>query len=179
MKKINKKGQVAGLQGVIIAIVIIGLMVGVGFLLLGEFRKNLSTSYSATAAGVNVTPAGSFSDYNSTSTNYKCFSEFVIVSVVNESGTVTIPVGNYTSDYQTGKIYWIGGTTGYNSSRWNITLTYKNGEEACAGIQSTINATKNVPTFLPIVVIVSIVGVLLLIVFSTIGKGGAGRTAEV
>jgi hypothetical protein len=50
----------------------------------------------------------------------------------------------------------------------------ESGSEAEAGVNETIQAMKNIPTFLPIIVIVAIVGVLLAIVFTVLPRTGAG-----
>jgi uncharacterized membrane-anchored protein len=47
------------------------------------------------------------------------------------------------------------------------------GSEAEAGVNETIQALKKVPTWLSIIVILAIVGILLAIVFSVLPKAGA------
>jgi len=84
----NRKGQVATLQGIIITLVVIGIVLGVGFLVLEEFESQMDS-----------------------------------------------------------------------------------GSEAEAGVNDTITALKKVPTFLSIIVIVAIVGILLAIVFSVLPRG--------
>jgi len=84
----TKKAQVATLQGIIITLVVIGIVLGVGFLVLEEFQDQMDS-----------------------------------------------------------------------------------GSEAELGVNDTITALKKVPTFLSIIVIVAIVGILLAIVFSVLPRG--------
>jgi hypothetical protein len=85
----NKKGQLGGLQGIILTLVIVGILIGVGFLVLSKFRDQMTS-----------------------------------------------------------------------------------GSEAYLGVNDTITAFKQVPTFLPIIIIVAIVGILLAIVFSVLPRQG-------
>lgn len=85
----NKKGQLGNLQGIIMTLVIVGLLVGIGFLVLEKFRDQMTS-----------------------------------------------------------------------------------GSNAYTGVNDTITAFKNIPTFLPIIIIVAIVGILLAIVFSVLPRQG-------
>lgn len=88
----NKKGQLGNLQEIIMTLVVIGILVGVGFLVLQEFRDSLGTAAAPT--------------------------------------------------------------------------------EAYRGVNDTIDAFQQIPAFLPIVIIVAIVGILLAVVFSVLPKSG-------
>jgi hypothetical protein len=87
--KTNKRGQLGNLQGIILTLVVVGILVGVGFLVLEKFMGQMDA-----------------------------------------------------------------------------------GSEAEAGVNDTIQAFKQVPTFLPIIIIVAIVGILLAIVFSVLPRQG-------
>jgi len=50
----SKKGQIANLQGVIITLVVVGIVLGIGFLVLEEFKTQLDSGSQA-QAGVNYT----------------------------------------------------------------------------------------------------------------------------
>jgi ABC-type polysaccharide/polyol phosphate export permease len=89
----SKRGQLGGLQGIIMTLVVVGILVGVGFLVLSKFRDN------------------------------------------------------------------IGGTAAAPTEAWT-------------GVNDTITAFQNVPTFLPIIIIVAVVGILLAIVFSVLPRSG-------
>lgn len=86
----NKRGQLGNLQGIILTLVVVGILVGVAFLVLQEFMGSMEA-----------------------------------------------------------------------------------GSEAESGVNETIQAFKKIPTFLPVIVIVAIVGVLLAIVFSVLPRAPA------
>jgi len=50
----NKKGQIGNLQSIIITLVTVGIILGIGFMVLEEFRDNM-TSDSNAYTGVNDT----------------------------------------------------------------------------------------------------------------------------
>lgn len=52
----NRKGQLGNLQGIVMALVVIGIILGVGFLVLNEFKGQLTTGSDAQTA-VNQTIA--------------------------------------------------------------------------------------------------------------------------
>jgi hypothetical protein len=171
---VNKKGQLGDLQGIILTLVIVGLLLGVAFLVLGELRTNLTTTTN-TVSNETVTPTdlGVYLDYNSTTAGVNCYNTVAIVSVCNESGpcgpTTLLSSGNYTVNTYTGLFKNITvGNDDYNRN-WIVTYTYKSGDEACQGVAETITATKQIPVFLPILVIVMVVGILLVINFVVVG----------
>lgn len=51
----NKKGQLGTLQSVIITLVVVGIILGIGFLVLEEFRDNIDDNTSEAWQGVNDT----------------------------------------------------------------------------------------------------------------------------
>jgi uncharacterized BrkB/YihY/UPF0761 family membrane protein len=85
----NKRGQLGNLQGIILTLVVVGILIGVGFLVLEKFAGQMTTA-----------------------------------------------------------------------------------SQAQAGVNDTITAFKQIPTFLPIIIIVAIVGILLAIVFSVLPRSG-------
>lgn len=85
----NNKGQLGNLQGIILTLVVVGILVGVGFLVLEEFESQMTA-----------------------------------------------------------------------------------GSDAALGVNDTIQAMKKVPTFLPVIVIIAIVGILLAIVFASLPRQG-------
>jgi len=50
----NKRGQLGNLQGIIITLVVIGIVLGIGFVVLEEFMDQMDTGTEA-EAGVNST----------------------------------------------------------------------------------------------------------------------------
>lgn len=96
-KPIHKRGAMGNLQGIIMVLVVIGILLGVGFLVLEEFRDQVKDTASD---GVNAT------------------------------------------SYQ--------------------------------GVNETINALNEVPSWLAIIVIIAVVGILLAIVFTVLPRQGGG-----
>ena len=177
----NKKGQIGNLTGIITALVVVGILIGVGFLVLEQFESDLSdtvTTVTAETTRAVVTGTGVYMAYNSTTSGINCYNDFKVTSVVNQSGdNLAINTGNYTYNSD-GKIWSISSGI-YNNTLWNVTYTYESGTEGCVGVQSTITATKKIPTFLPIIVIVAIVGILLAIVFASLKFSDKGSVAQV
>jgi len=182
----GKKGQLGNLQGIILTVVIVGLLIGVGFLIFRSLEKTMGTTINTVLnESITVTnglsPSTSYLAYNSTTGGVYCYNSLSITNVKNASGGLEISSGNYTYNPDTGNFYNLTSTTG----SWNVSYTYKSGTEGCKGVQDTETAFKNVNTFLPILIIVAIVGILLAIVFGVLGRsggasfGGGGRTAEV
>jgi phosphotransferase system glucose/maltose/N-acetylglucosamine-specific IIC component len=85
----NKRGQLGNLQGIIMTLVVVGILVGVGYLVLSKFMEQMDA-----------------------------------------------------------------------------------GSDAEAGVNATIQAFDTIPEFLPIIIIVAVVGILLAIVFSVLPRQG-------
>ena len=176
----NKKGQLGNLQGIILTLVVVGILIGVMYLVLESVQDNLSTKYTVSNYAVTPTTTGVYTLYNSTSANFTCFHNFIVTNAVNQSGGLTVQPGNYSYNRDTGLFYNLSRGDEY-LAQWNITFTYENGGEGCAGVRTTITSANNINSFLPIIVILGIVGILLAIVFGIIlpKRGGGGATAEV
>lgn len=52
--RLNKKGQIGSLQNIVLTLVVLGIVLGVGFLILSEFKDQM-TSGSDAFLGVNDT----------------------------------------------------------------------------------------------------------------------------
>lgn len=190
MKSLNKKAEIASLQGIIMTLVVIGLLLGVGFLVLREFTDNLGT----TAASVNVEAVtvvnSSYTTLLYNSTSVDCFNTFAVVGVQNATGNQTIGSGNYTTRAD-GALQAVG--VPYADGTWTVNYTYLwSASEACNALESTIDAEETVPTWLAIIVLLLVVGIILTLVFRVLpvaggmggfgfGRGGesAGMVAEV
>lgn len=170
----NEKGNIGTLYGVIIALVVIGIIVGIGFMVLEEFQSNLSENV-ATVFNETVSQPHTpkYVAYNYTTSGINCYNSFTPIVVTNASGGEVIGSGNYSYD-SNGKIWAVTAT--YNTTDWNVTYTYQYGEEACGGVESTIEATQKVPLWLPIIVILIITGIILWLVFKSTSSGiGLGQ----
>lgn len=195
---LNRKAQLGTLQGIIISILIIGLFLGIGFFILEAFSDQIGDS-STTVVNETVVlvdlPTGVFVAYNSTSSNLWCYSDFNVVIVTNVTDGATINTGNYSFQATTGKM-WNASTYDvfFDTGSVNVTYTYGYGDtEACRAMNETIDAANQIPTWLTIIIILLIVGILLYIVFKVLpqsiegggiggmfgSKGGGGTVAEI
>jgi hypothetical protein len=180
---ISKKGQLGGLQGIILTLVVVGILLGCGYLVLETLRDEMRSVTTVTNEKIQpASPNGVYLAYNSTRLGMQCYGKATVTSVVNESGGATISAGNYTLNPDTGLFKNLSSNINYQEG-WNVSYTFENGSSGCSGVASTITATNNVNTFLPIIIIVAIVGILLAIVFSILlpktGFGRGGATAEI
>ena len=163
------------MQGIILTLIIVGLLIGLAFLVLNSLRTNLTTTTN-TVVNESVVPTdtGVYLAYNSTTAGVNCYNTVAILAVVNQSGSVPLAAGNYTVNTFTGLFRNVSGIDDYNRA-WNVTYTYKSGDESCEGVAQTIIATKTIPSFLPIIVLIMVVGILLAIVFRVLPGAGGGR----
>ncbi len=172
--------EIGTLQGVVITLIILGIIVGIGSLVLEEFQSGLSEEV-ATITNETITPTdtGVYVDYNYTTAGINCYNSFSPVIVTNATDGVVINSGNYS--YNSNGEIW--NLTNEFPSSWNVTYTYQYGEEACGGVETTIEAAGKIPAWLPIVVILLIVGVIMWLVFKTMprlsGGRGEGLVAEI
>jgi hypothetical protein len=172
----KNKAQFGGLQAIIIALVVVGIILGIGLLILEEFKDTqndlIGSVANETMISMNsVTPQ--YVKYNSTTAGMNCYNNFAMTARNVTTPYALITTSNYTIDSTTGKIT-VSQDSRFNNSDWNVTYTYTYGTEGCGGIDSTINATNKIPQWLAIVVILAIVGILLAIVFKSLPMGGSG-----
>jgi hypothetical protein len=176
----NKKGQIGNLTGLITVLIVVGILIGVGFLILEQFKSDLSdtvvTVSNETTRAV-VTATGTYMAFNSTTSGVNCYNNFIVTSIYNQTGTsIALVPTNYSYD-SNGKVYSI--TSGlYNNSFWNVSYTYQKGEDACNGVELTVTGLQKVPVFLPVIVIIAIVGILLAIVFGALKFTDRGSVAQ-
>jgi hypothetical protein len=180
--KMRNKAQLGGLQGIIMTLVVVGILIGVAFLVLTEFKDATNTSPTTSAEVVNetvttVTGTGEWMTNNHTVSTIPCYGDFTPITVTNKTSGQILTASNY-SYTSTGKIYSIA-SGAYNNTDWNVTYTYTYGGDACEGIEDTIAAASKITTFLPIIVIVAIVGILLTIVFLVLPRTAKNETAYI
>jgi len=170
----EKKAQFGNLQSIVIALVVIGIVLGVGFLVLSEFKESTAidegTVTNESGAYVNTT------GYTLSEADACGFNTPAMTAVwVNVSGTTyLIPAANYTVSAfgVLTNATVVPNATEYNDA--NVSYTYLYGEEDCEGVSSAIDAVKKIPTWLSIIVILAIVGILLTILFKVMPR----RTEE-
>ena len=173
----KSKKALGSLQTIVITIMVLGIVLGIGLLVLEEFESALGTD-TTTVVNETVTPtdAGIYVAYNYTTDGVYCYNNFVPTIVINTTDDALISSGNYSYTTATGLLKNL--TSEFSAGSWKVTYTYTYGDnEACKGLDETINATKTIPTWLTIIIIMLIVGILLAIVFKvlpTSGEGGGG-----
>ena len=184
---LDKKGQLGNLQAIITTLIIVGILIGIAFLILEEFKNNLDNE-TATVVNETVTTVGGIHAPGLVATRTtNCFGSFVPISIVNSSHAafnatynltqVGINGGNYSYN-SNGTIWYTGAGNpyGFNNSNWNVTYSYTYGLEGCGGLETTIDATTTITDWLPIIVILAIVGILLAIVFLVLPSSGGGSS---
>ena len=169
------------LKGVIITLMVIGILLGLGFMILDELGTSLDLT-TVTVGNETFDPTGNGYLAN-TYNNVSCWDNFAIQAVTNVSAGYVIDAANYSSSAD-GRIWNITGTElpPGSDDEWNVNYTYQwSNSEACKGIEGTKTALNKIPTWLSIVLVLLIVGILLTIVFKVLpNKGGSGgTTAEI
>ncbi len=174
----NKKGQFGSLQSIILTIVIVGILLGIAFMVFEEMEDQSRNDYTATQinetlpTSINETPI--YVAYNTTSVS--CFDGISWSYVSNSTGGETIEAANYTTSTN-GSIWFseADDASGYNNSIWNVTYTYTHGGEGCIAIEEVTDATATIPAWLTIIIILLIVGILLTILFQVVIPSMGGR----
>lgn len=166
----NKKGQLGGIVGVVSALLIIGVLIGSGFVILQTFFEEDSlkdTSVTATDnnAWINATT------YTLDGASDTAFNSVSITSIVNATDGVTILSGNYS-------VSSAGIVSNATATTWsdvNITYTYNMGETSYTAMNDSIEAMTTVPSLLGVLILVIIVGIILAIIFGSFpgNRGGA------
>jgi len=185
-------GEINKLTTVILTLVFIGIILGVGFLVLQEFKNSIDDDYSNSYHRINdesvtqaeLTAGGTTGIYlDKNSTNVDCFNSGTIkgtvLSVVNSTDKILITSGNWSYDSTTGLFRNITNT--FPNATWYVNYTYYGDGDSCDALTDTITAAKEIPGWLTIIVIIVIVGVLIFLVLNTPGIGGKnkGEIAEI
>lgn len=165
-KALNSRGQLGNLAGIIATLVVVGVLIGAGFLFLGEFSDELDTESSFTVTD----ETGAF--FNSSNAPYTVdrsthpgFSSFAITSARNTTDSVIISSGNFTTTSN-------GTVTNASNRVWNsVTLNYTfvGGGESFEGVNQTIVAFDTIPNLLPLIVLIAMVVIILALVFTIPG----------
>lgn len=187
---LNKKGQMGKLQGLVMTLLVIGMLLGIAFLVLQEFSEALGDT-TGTVVNETMTPvtAGVYASHNYTNTN--CYSSFALTGAINATSGAKYTLANFSYNQYTGKVWNITAETCGDTVQFNYTYSYSD-EESCQGLEDTIDATEKIPKWLAIIVILFIVGILLYILFKSIsgsevtgggfsgfGRGSSGTMAEI
>lgn len=175
----DKRGQLSNLTGIIATLVVVGILIGVGFLVMAQFLEQ--PSFKSAASQQNEFPAYiNATGYNLSAEKAGKTTNFVITSArntTNETGGVgqgynlTILAANYTVNAATGMVTNATTTTFGNVS---FNYTYSTGAEGWQGVNDTVGAMGNIPSLLGIIVLVAVVGIVLAVVFNVVPGARSG-----
>jgi len=178
----NVKGT---LMGIAVALVTIGIVLGLGFMVLDELGTTLDLDTHTVNSEVidPTTVGGAILAHHYNNTN--CWDNLAIISVANFSTNDTIVSANYSYSV-IGRLWNLTETEilydGSSYAQWVINYTYdSSNSEACLGIEASTTAVNKIPGWLAILVIMIIIGLMLGLVFKvlpSLGKG-SGDTAQI
>jgi len=178
---VNTKGT---LIGIVVALVTIGIVLGLGFMVLDEFGTNLDLdTYTVGNETIDPTTVGGAilaHHYNNTN----CWDNLAITSVSNYSTYDVIESANY-SWSEEGRLWNLTASEILHDGTqyaWIVNYTYESSNsEACLGIEASSTAVNKIPGWLAIIVVMLIIGIMLGLVFKVLpnlGKG-SGDTAVI
>jgi len=176
------------LKGVIVTIILVGILLGAAFLILREFAGTLDLDSSSATNETFTFPTGEGNYAGHNSSTISCFKDFSVTEIrnetgdvwANETGSLIIAPGNYSYESTTGKIWNITPLPdGGWDIRWKISYTFKySNSSACKGLEETITATEKIQTWLGILVVMFIIGILVFLIFKVTSRGGFGGGSE-
>jgi len=160
----NKNGQLGNISGIVLSLVVIGIVLAVGFLVLTEFKDSVGkydrTVTNETEAWLNATA------YEVEKADECNFDDFTVTAVYDLADDSLIESANYTTD-SAGTITLADGKT-TTSENVSVSYTYTDGGKACENVVTTTEALEKIPTWLGVIVIIAIVGILLAILFKSL-----------
>jgi len=161
----NNRGQLGGnVQKIIFAIIITGILLGMGFLIFGEMLN--SGVLNSELQTVTNDSTGFINQSGFTLPGGPGANTFA-VTAARTSGGVVIPAANFTVDGTTGVI---SNATSTEYSAAQIDYTFLGGEDAYVNLNNTITALDTVPSWLPLVVLISMIVIILGLVFTIPGS---------
>ena len=172
--------------GVVVTLIVVGIVLGLGFMVFDEFGTTVTTEsttvYNETLAQTGATDYSVNQWLQHRYNNTNCWSNLAIVQVTNNTAGYVIQPANYTNTWD-GRFYNITGTElDVGTSGWNVTYSYKSSNSpACLGISDTKTAINKIPTWLAILVVMTIVGLVLYMVFKVLpgARKSSGGIAEI
>ena len=156
----NKKAQIEQLQGLVLALIIIGMVLVVGFLIFAQTKTQVvsmistSTATNESFSHTNATLAALTYSPTAAADTVAC------TAVYNDTANAeVVPTGYYTCN-NAGLIVSDNATSDIESTLY-VTYTYKTADYAYNASNEVQNATQDIPGWLPIIVVV-IIGALLI-----------------
>ena len=173
MKKMlkDKRGvALSDLYPAVLAIVLIGIALGVGIFVLNETADAISnTEFTVNTENVTIITSG----VAVSNAANDCFNTFAVVAVANLSGSL-VPASNYTVDADAGTI---GNTSSYYGvNDWTVNYTYLGpvaGTISCARLGTTSTGVGGLASWIAVIVVVLAAAIVLGVVINSFGKGSS------
>lgn len=167
-KHLGKKGSFEQLNVMIIGVVLVALLLGIGLTILGATKTTIATIQptAVTNAVTNETDAYvNTTGYTLIESSQTGFRSPVITAIWGEEG------GEYNVSYAVGNasVTSLGVVTNTSTAISNASLSYtyvydSNYSEGYNSTETIVTALSTVPTWIPILVVVFIAGVILVLV---------------
>ena len=156
----NKKGQIEQLQGLVIALIIIGMILVVGFLIFAQTKTQVVDMISTSTA---TNESYSYTNNTLAALTYSptaAAGTVVCTEVYNDTANaVIIGYGNWTCN-NAGLIVTDEGPHTFTSTLY-VDYTYKTADYAYNATNKVQNATQDIPGWIPIIIVV-VIGALLI-----------------
>ncbi len=150
--------EMSKLIGIITTILVATIILAVGIVVTQEFRETNIESESESITLLNGT-AVSLSQSGIRASTFSL-----------SNATVTLGSGNYTLSATAGTVTLTDNT--YNNTNWTAAYDYGEDTAAYTATDASVDAFAEIPTWIPLIVIVVIASILLGLVFTVFGKKG-------
>lgn len=164
----NNKGQLSILTTLIVTLIVVGVILTTGWLIDDQIQEQIGlVNYQITnETGAFMNNSG----YTLAVASQPGASNFVITELTNATGD-DVP-SNYTVNVNgVLKNSTNDQTNALNDATMNVSYTYDVGEEGWKGIENHADSMTTISDFLPLVILVVIIGIVLLILFGVIPTG--------
>ena len=161
----NKRGQLGNLQGIVLTLVIVGILIGAGFLILEQLRDQDSLSDNLVSTEdllVEINNTG----FTLTGASDVAFNSPSITSVVFNNGTTVA-----STQYSVNANGVLRNATTQTYTDVNVSYTYNRGENGYVAVNDSIEAMTTVPDLLGLIVLIVIIGIILAVIFNVIPTG--------
>ncbi len=161
----KNKGQLGNLQGIILALVIVGILLGAGFFIFDEFldqtNNNIFSVVNETEAYINST------GYRLVAADAIGFNSAEISLAVNATlgSDAAINAANFTLNPTTGILT---NATAINFGNVTLNYDYQSGGNAFKGIELATTALLTIPNLLGLIILIAMVGIILAVIFNVI-----------
>lgn len=151
--------DIDNLQKLGIGVVIIALLIGVGLVMLSEFNNMDNLKFDSSAAENETLTQG---------TTALAQNDLIAVVVSNETREIVVASTNYTVDLDRGEIALVAASE-LNNTDFAIDYTFYYESPANNATIDNITALADIPTWVPIIILVVII--VILLGFVTMLKG--------